>query len=45
MGKSSNVTGYPAKDAEENFNHAAKQAYIAFSRYCCCCFEGVDSSH
>jgi hypothetical protein len=23
------------KDAEENFNHAAKQAYIAFSNYCC----------
>jgi len=22
---------YPQKDAEENFNHAAKQAYIAFS--------------
>ena len=23
---------YPQKDAEENFNHAAKQAYIAFSQ-------------
>jgi hypothetical protein len=27
-----------AKDAEENFNHAAKQAYIAFTSNYCCCF-------
>jgi nitroreductase/dihydropteridine reductase len=26
------LSSYPQKDAEENFNHAAKQAYIAFSQ-------------
>jgi nitroreductase/dihydropteridine reductase len=25
------LNSYPQKDTEENFNHAAKQAYIAFS--------------
>jgi nitroreductase/dihydropteridine reductase len=36
---------YPKKDAEENFNHAAKQAYIAFSlAIAAAAFEGVDST-
>jgi len=36
---------YPQKDAEENFNHAAKQAYIAFSAaIIAAAFEGVDST-
>ncbi|WP_445957390.1 nitroreductase family protein, partial [Yeosuana sp.] len=36
---------YPKKDAEENFNHAAKQAYIAFSQsIAAAAFEGVDST-
>lgn len=36
---------YPQKDAEENFNHAAKQAYIAFSQaIAAAAFEGVDST-
>jgi nitroreductase len=26
------LNSYPQKDAEENFNHAAKQAYIAFAQ-------------
>ena len=26
------LANYPQKDAEENFNHAAKQAYVAFSQ-------------
>jgi hypothetical protein len=31
------LNSYPQKDAEENFNHAAKQAYcICTSNYCCC---------
>lgn len=34
---------YPQRDAEENFNHAAKQAYIAFSNaITAAAFEGVD---
>ncbi|NLR91978.1 NAD(P)H-dependent oxidoreductase [Flammeovirga agarivorans] len=36
---------YPNRDAEENFNHAAKQAYIAFSQaITACAFEGVDAT-
>ena len=36
---------YPQKDAEENFNHAAKQAYIAFSQaITAAAFEEVDST-
>jgi nitroreductase/dihydropteridine reductase len=36
---------YPQKPAEENFNHAAKQAYIAFSQsIAAAAFEGVDST-
>ncbi len=36
---------YPQKDAEENFNHAAKQAYIAFSAaIIAAAFEGVDTT-
>ncbi len=36
---------YPQKDAEINFNHAAKQAYIAFSQaIAAAAFEGVDST-
>lgn len=36
---------YPKKDAEENFNHAAKQAYIAFSQaIAAAAFEEVDST-
>ena len=36
---------YPQKDAEENFNHAAKQAYIAFSQaIAAAAFEGVDAT-
>ena len=36
---------YPQKDAEENFNHATKQAYIAFSQaIAAAAFEGVDST-
>ena len=36
---------YPQKDAEENFNHAAKQAYIAFSQaISAAAFQGVDST-
>jgi nitroreductase len=36
---------YPQKDAEENFNHAAKQAYIAFSQaIIAAAFEGVDAT-
>jgi nitroreductase/dihydropteridine reductase len=36
---------YPLKDAEENFNHAAKQAYIAFSQaISAAAFEEVDST-
>ncbi len=36
---------YPQKDAEENFNHAAKQAYIAFSQgLTAAAFEEVDAT-
>jgi nitroreductase len=36
---------YPQKDAEENFNHAAKQAYIAFSHaIVAAAFESVDAT-
>ncbi|MDB4678438.1 nitroreductase family protein, partial [bacterium] len=36
---------YPQQDAEVNFNHAAKQAYIAFSQaMTAAAFEGVDST-
>ena len=36
---------YPQKDAEVNFNHAARQAYIAFSQaIAAAAFEGVDST-
>lgn len=36
---------YPPRPAEENFNHAAKQAYIAFSAaIIAAAFEGVDST-
>lgn len=39
------LASYPQKDAEENFNHAAKQAYIAFSQaIAAAAFEGVDST-
>ncbi|WP_291721794.1 NAD(P)H-dependent oxidoreductase [Bernardetia sp.] len=34
---------YPKRDAEENFQHAARQAYIAFTEaLTACAFEGVD---
>jgi nitroreductase len=36
---------YPKRDAEVNFNHAARQAYIAFSQaIAAAAFEGVDST-
>ncbi|WP_282179955.1 NAD(P)H-dependent oxidoreductase [Maribacter stanieri] len=39
------LDSYPQKDAEENFNHAAKQAYIAFSQaITAAAFEEVDST-
>ncbi|MBU2938534.1 nitroreductase family protein [Lacinutrix sp. C3R15] len=39
------LSAYPQKDAEENFNHAAKQAYIAFSQaIAAAAFEGVDAT-
>lgn len=39
------LNSYPQKDAEENFNHAAKQAYIAFSAaIIAAAFEGVDAT-
>ena len=39
------LSNYPQKPAEENFNHAAKQAYIAFSQaMAAAAFEGVDST-
>lgn len=39
------LDSYPQKDAEENFNHAAKQAYIAFSQaITAAAFEKVDST-
>lgn len=39
------LNNYPQKDPEENFNHAAKQAYIAFSQaISAAAFEEVDST-
>lgn len=39
------LKNYPARDTEKNFNHAAKQAYIAFSMaITAAAFEGVDST-
>jgi len=39
------LNSYPQKDAEVNFNHAAKQAYIAFSQaIVAAAFEGVDAT-
>lgn len=39
------LSSYPQKDAEHNFNHAAKQAYIAFSQaISAAAFEGVDAT-
>jgi nitroreductase/dihydropteridine reductase len=39
------LNSYPQKNAEENFNHAAKQAYITFSQaITTAAFEGVDST-
>lgn len=39
------LNAYPQKDAEENFNHAAKQAYIAFSQaIIAAAYEGVDAT-
>lgn len=39
------LDSYPQRDPEENFNHAAKQAYIAFSQsIAAAAFEGVDST-
>jgi len=37
------LDGYPSRDAEENFAHAARQAYIAFAMaLTAAAFEGVD---
>jgi nitroreductase/dihydropteridine reductase len=39
------LNNYPNREAEVNFNHAAKQAYIAFSlAIVAAAFEGVDST-
>jgi nitroreductase len=39
------LSSYPQKDAEENFNHAAKQAYIAFSQaIIAAAYESVDTT-
>lgn len=39
------LSSYPQKDAEENFQHAAKQAYIAFSQaIAAAAFEQVDAT-
>lgn len=39
------LNSYPQRDAEENFNHAAKQAYIGFTAaLTACAFEGVDAT-
>jgi len=39
------LKGYPPRDAEINFNHAAKQAYIAFSQaIAAAAFEEVDAT-
>ena len=39
------LNSYPQKDVEENFNHAARQAYIAFTEaLTAAAFEGVDAT-
>ncbi|MDB2385295.1 NAD(P)H-dependent oxidoreductase [Polaribacter sp.] len=39
------LNSYPQKDEEVNFNHAAKQAYIAFSQsIIAAAYEGVDAT-
>ena len=39
------LNSYPQRDEEVNFNHAAKQAYIAFSQaIVAAAFEGVDAT-
>jgi nitroreductase len=39
------LNSYPQRDAEVNFNHAARQAYIAFSQaIAAAAFESVDST-
>lgn len=39
------LNSYPQRDAEVNFNHAARQAYIVFSQaIAAAAFEGVDST-
>ncbi|MCD8423037.1 NAD(P)H-dependent oxidoreductase [Tenacibaculum finnmarkense] len=39
------LSSYPQKDSEENFNHAAKQAYIAFSQaITAAAYEQVDAT-
>lgn len=39
------LDSYPQRDAETNFNHAARQAYIAFSQaIAAAAFENVDST-
>ena len=39
------LSSYPQKDAEDNFNHAAKQAYIAFSQaITAAAYEAVDAT-
>jgi nitroreductase/dihydropteridine reductase len=39
------LSSYPQKEADDNFNHAAKQAYIAFSQaIAAAAFEGVDAT-
>lgn len=39
------LNSYPQRDAELNFNHAARQAYIAFSHaIVAAAFEGVDTT-
>jgi len=39
------LNSYPQRDAKKNFNHAAKQAYIAFSQaIAAAAFEAVDST-
>ncbi len=39
------LKSYPQKDAEDNFNHASKQAYIAFSQaIAAAAFEEVDAT-
>lgn len=39
------LSSYPQKDADENFNHAAKQAYIAFAdAIIAAAYEGVDAT-